>query len=307
MRLIPPFVLTLSLAGFAAGAALADDDAAKPAAGTDAPAAEASEAAEAGPPADASTVVATVNGEEIKLGDMISIRSELPAQYQSIPDAVLYSGLLSQMTDQILLRQAAERSGFADRPLIKRGLEIQRTSYLAELYTRERLNEILTDEALEAEYKKRYLDPEEPAMVRAAHILVETEEEAKAVAEAARADGADFAALAKEKSTGPSGPRGGDLGWFAKGQMVPEFETAVFALKPGEVSEPVQTQFGWHVIKLVSVAPPMEEVREQLIGEMTREITGAVVAALREDAEIDTPEDMPGLDQLRNDALITDE
>ena len=306
MRLIRPLLLTLSIAGLAAHAMA--EETPKTSEETQAQAAEgAADAGEAAPAATASTVVASVNGEAITLGDMIAIRAELPAQYQAIPDRVLYEGLLSQMTDQILLRQAAERSGLADKPLIQRGLRIQRTSYLAELYTRDRLNELMSEETVESAYEKRYLDAEEPAMIRASHILVETEEEAKEIAEAARADGADFAELAKEKSTGPSGPRGGDLGWFPKGQMVPEFETAVFALSPGEVSDPVQTQFGWHVIKLVSNAPPLEEVREQLIGEMTSEITRAVIAALRDNAEIETPEGMPGLDQLRDDQLILEE
>lgn len=258
-------------------------------------------------PVNAETVVATVNGEDILLGDLIAIRAELPAQYQSIPDAVLYSGLLSQIVDQTLLKQAAERSGLADRASIQRGLRIQRTSYLAEFYTRDRLNEQITEDTLAAEYRKRYVEGDAKGSINASHILVETEEKAKEIAELARAEGADFAALAKEHSTGPSGPNGGDLGWFGQGQMVPAFNDAVFSMEVGQVSDPVQTQFGWHIIRLNADTPPLDQVREELIGQMTAEVTEAVIAALRDAGEIVVVEDQPGLDSLRNDALIADE
>lgn len=257
--------------------------------------------------ANAETVVASVNGEDILLGDLIAIRAELPSQYQSIPDAVLYSGLLTQIIDQTLLRQAAERAGIDERASIRRGLEFQRTSFLAEFYTRERLNEQISEESLALEYKKRYVDAEERTQINASHILVETEEKAQEIAGLARAEGADFAALAKEHSTGPSAPRGGDLGFFGPGQMVPAFDAAVFALEVGEISEPIETQFGWHVIRLNADHPPLEQVREALIGEMTNEITQSIVAALRDAGDIAVPEDQPGLDQLRNDELIADE
>lgn len=257
-------------------------------------------------PVTADTVLATVNSEEITLGDLIALRAQLPAQYQSIPDAVLYSGLLAQIIDQTMMRQAAEKEGLDQLKSIQRGLKFQRMSYLAEFYAREKLNEQINEETLAAEYKKRYIDSEERTLINASHILVETEEEALALVEQARAEGADFANLAKENSTGPSGPQGGDLGWFGKGQMVPPFDLAVFELEPGEISDPVQTEFGWHVIRLNQDYPPLEQVREELIGEMTEELTQAVIAGLREEGEIVVMEDQPGLNQLRNDELIAD-
>ncbi|MFV0474966.1 MAG: hypothetical protein ACK5MQ_12295 [Pikeienuella sp.] len=101
-------------------------------------------------PADPDQVIATVNGEEVTLRDLIALRAELPAQYQSIADDMLYTGLLEQITSQILLRQAAENAGLPERPEIRRGLAIQRTSFLAELFVRDRLNEAITPEAVEA-------------------------------------------------------------------------------------------------------------------------------------------------------------
>ena len=146
--------------------------------------------------------------------------------------------------------------------------------------------------------------------VHARHILVATEDEAKAVAEEIAA-GADFAETAKARSTGPSGPRGGDLGWFAKGAMVPEFADAAFALKPGEVSAPVQTQFGWHVIKLedrrVKPAPTFEEMREELTQQLQTKAAEAAVLAARESAEVERPENAPAASAIRRDDLLIPE
>ncbi|MEM7270310.1 MAG: peptidylprolyl isomerase [Pseudomonadota bacterium] len=259
--------------------------------------------------ANADTVIATVNGETVTLGDIIALRAELPPQYQSIPDTRLYEGLTQNLINQILLRQAAERAGFADRKAIQRGLTIQRTSYLAELYTRERIEEQVTSEAVEARYASKYLaNKSDEIEWNAAHILVEEEANANEIAALARADGADFAELAKEHSTGPSGPRGGDLGWFGGGQMVPPFEAAVTALEPGAVSDPIQTQFGWHVILLkeqrTKQPPSLAETYEEIAGELAREVTDGMVAALKEGDAVVEVEGQPGLDQLRNDDLL---
>jgi peptidyl-prolyl cis-trans isomerase C len=116
-------------------------------------------------------------------------------------------------------------------------------------------------------YEEQYAGQDAGDEYNASHILVETQEEANAIKEEL-ANGADFAEMARERSTGPSGPGGGSLGWFGKGMMVPSFEEAVVALAPGAVSDPVETQFGWHVIKLNETrktqAPALEEVREEL-------------------------------------------
>lgn len=262
-------------------------------------------------PADPGMVVATVNGEEVALADLIALRAELPQQYQSIPDGVLYDGLVEQISNQILLRQAAEKAGVADRPAVKRGLNFQRTSYLADLYVRERLNKELTEESVNAAYRSEFVEAPAVTEYKARHVLVKDEETAKTVAEKANAEGADFAALAAEYSTGPSAPKGGDLGWFAEGQMVPAFQEAALALEPGEVSAPVETEFGWHVILLEDTreqpTPPLSEVREEIVTQMTREITQDVIGGIREDAEIEVKEGQPGLDQLRNDALVSEE
>ncbi len=126
--------------------------------------------------------------------------------------------------------------------------------------------------------------------MKARHILVKTEEAALEIIERL-GRGSDFAELAQEKSTGPSGAQGGDLGYFPKGQMVPEFDKALSTMKKGDISEPVKTNFGWHVIKLEdkrqSKAPAFEEVKDRLKSGMIREKATQVLLGLRETAKID--------------------
>jgi peptidyl-prolyl cis-trans isomerase C len=148
----------------------------------------------------------------------------------------------------------------------------------------------ITDEELQAEYDAQYAAADPVEEFNASHILVETEEEAQALIDAL-GEGADFAELAAENSIGPSGPNGGQLGWFTAGMMVPEFEAAVFELEAGEVSAPVQTQFGWHVILLNDMreqAPPaLEQVRAELIEGLRRARVDAASTSLMGEAEIE--------------------
>lgn len=300
-RFLPPrFFMVLGFAAFAGLAHAQTTEA--PAPETAADATTDSEAGVTG-----QTVVARVNGQEITIGDIVALRSELPSQYQSIPDRQLYDGLINQMINQILLSQAATNTGMEDRPSVKRGLELQRMSYLAELFARERIDAAITSEAVETEYVRRFAEEEPKLEFNAAHILVPEEEVAKEIAELARGD-ADFAELAKERSTGPSGPNGGNLGWFGDGQMVPAFEAGVKALEVGGVSDPIQTQFGWHVIKLIETRekapPPLSEIYQELAGDMARQITDGMVEELREAGTVEFVEGQPGLGSLRNDKLI---
>ena len=184
---------------------------------------------------------------------------------------------------------------------------MQRMSYLAELYARERIDAAITSDAVETEYARRYAQEEPKLEYNASHILVPEEETANEIAAEARG-GADFAELAKAKSTGPSGPNGGNLGWFGDGQMVPEFEAGVKSLEAGGISDPIQTQFGWHVIRLnetrEKAPPPLSEVFQELAGDMARQITDAMVEALREEGDVQFMEGDPGLTKLRDDSLI---
>lgn len=234
---------------------------------------------------DASTVLATVNGTEITLGHMLALRSRLPEQFQSIPDQQLYDGILEQLITQQALSDAAGETPAA-LALI---LENERRAIMASERIDALLGEAMTDEALQEAYDARFADFEPSTEYNAAHILVETEETATDLIAQIEA-GADFATLAQENSTGPSGPNGGDLGWFGPGMMVPPFEQAVMALDVGGVSAPVQTQFGWHVITLKetrdTTPPPLDAVRQELMEGLRESVVGGFVDSARAEADV---------------------
>lgn len=262
-QIAAPFVLSTALAG----AALAQDDTAP----------------------DASTVIATVNGTEITLGEMLIARSQLPPQYQQLPPDALFDGLLEQLVNQQLLADALDE----DPLRLTLALQNEARSLRAGEVVSEIYEEAVSDEAVQEAYDAMYAEMEPQMEYNAAHILVETEEEAAEI-KTLLDDGADFAALAQERSTGPSGPNGGALGWFGQGMMVAPFEEAVMALEVGEVSDPVQTQFGWHVITLNETrnqdAPPLDAVRNELIGSLQQQALEARLAELTEAASVELPE-----------------
>lgn len=236
---------------------------------------------------DLGTVVATVNGETITLGHIVVARATLPEQYQTLPADVLFRGILDQLISQTALAQSFE-GDLPDRVTLS--LDNETRSLVAAEVVEQILADAVTPEAVDNLYQERYILQDQGQEYSAAHILVETEETANEI----KTDldgGADFAALAREKSTGPSGPRGGDLGWFGKGVMVPEFEAAVTSLEPGQISNPIQTQFGWHIVKLNEIrkadAPELETVRAELEQEVRNMVMEQSIEALTEQADID--------------------
>lgn len=232
--------------------------------------------------ASADTVVATVNGTDITLAHMIVLKQRLPAQYQSLPGEVLFEGILDQLVQQTLLGESIEQLS----PGSLASLENEERALKASEVIQTISEAVVTEEAVEAAYQETYIDGGSASEFNAAHILVATEEEALAIIEELEG-GADFATVAQEKSTGPSGPSGGDLGWFGLGQMVAPFEAAVVAMEPGAISAPVQTQFGWHVIKLNDTRfPPLEAVRADLITQLRQVAIEARVAELTVGADI---------------------
>ena len=216
----------------------------------------------------ADTVVAEVDGVKITIGHMIAARDTLPPQYLALPDDVLFTGILDQIIQQTALAKLGEENITRRDRLV---IENERRAYLAGAVLDATAESAVTDAAIAEAYAARYAGSEPSKEFNAAHILVETEDEAKTIRDEI-AGGADFTAMAKERSVGPSGPNGGELGWFSTGMMVKPFEDAVIALEPGEVSDPVQTQFGWHVIRLNETrmveAPALDQVREELASEI---------------------------------------
>jgi peptidyl-prolyl cis-trans isomerase C len=215
------------------------------------------------------TVLVSVNGEDITVGNIISFQSRLSDQYQSMEDSVLFDGILKQLIQQTILSQKVNIH--SDR--IKYALENQTRAFLStELVGNLSETEVIESE-IESLYVKFSTDIERKKEYNASHILVETETEAKELLLRLK-NGVDFSELAKTYSTGPSGAQGGNLGWFGQGAMVPTFENAVIKLKIDELSVPVQTQFGWHLIKLNDVrktpVPTIAEVRKELITEIKK-------------------------------------
>jgi peptidyl-prolyl cis-trans isomerase C len=215
------------------------------------------------------TVLVSVNGEDITVGNIISFQSRLSDQYQSMEDSVLFDGILKQLIQQTILSQKVNIH--SDR--IKYALENQTRAFLStELVGKLSEIEVIESE-IESLYVKFSTDIERKKEYNASHILVETETEAEELLLSLK-NGADFSELAKTYSTGPSGAQGGNLGWFGQGAMVPTFENAVIKLKIDELSVPVQTQFGWHLIKLNDVrktpVPTIAEVRKELITEIKK-------------------------------------
>jgi peptidyl-prolyl cis-trans isomerase C len=236
-------------------------------------------------------VVAKVDGVEIRRSELIIAAEGLPQQYRQIPMQMLYAPLLNQLIDRKLIAIEADKAKLADDPEIQKRLAVQRERVLQEAFLARELKTKVTDARLKAQYKKTSKDGDRETEVRARHILVDNEAEAKKLSTEAKAGG-DFAAMAKAKSKDPGAANGGDLGYFKREQMVPEFATAAFALKPGEISSPVKSPYGWHVIKIEDrrqAAPPsfeasVDELREQVAEEVVTEM----LAGLRSKAKVET-------------------
>lgn len=240
------------------------------------------------------SVVATVNGTEITLGEMIQAAAQLPPEYRQLPPETLFQGVMDQLIQQQLLAETVTE--------VPGRVEIAMANLRRQLLAGEVVNRIgaeaLTDDAVQAAYDAAFAGMLPSTEYNAAHILVATEEEA--IGLIARIEGGeDFAALAQELSldTG-SGSAGGELGWFGVGMMVPEFEAAVIALaesgESGAISPPVQTQFGWHIVRLNESRPQeaatLDELRPELETQLRNDAVQARLDELAAGATIVRPE-----------------
>jgi peptidyl-prolyl cis-trans isomerase C len=252
----------------------------------------------------AETVVATVNGTQITLGQMIALRETLPEQYQSLPDDVLFKGIMDQLVQQEVLRQSVTDLSPRDTASI----ENDQRGYVSGVAIQAIVRDAVTDEALQAAYDARFKDALPVTEYNAAHILVATQEEADKL-KADLAGGADFAELAKASSTDTgSGANGGDLGWFGPGMMVKPFEDAVIAATVGQVAGPVQSDFGWHLILVketrVAANPTLDQIRDELAAEIENAAIEARLAELQTAATITRDGEAIDPTILKNSALI---
>ena len=235
-------------------------------------------------------LVATINGEKIWLDQVMQAAEGLPPEYRNKPMQEYFGDIVADIIDTKLAAKAGEAAKLTDDPLVQDAMKLAGERILAEAWLAVTVREKMTDEALQQAYDTFVADEASREQITASHILVAAKDDAVAIIKNLN-DGADFAEIAKEKSTGPSGPNGGELGTFGRGQMVPAFETAAFALPAGGFSAtPVQTQFGWHVIKVsekaVKPAPSFDDMRDQLVNSLSRQHLGRVIEGLRADQSI---------------------
>lgn len=260
------------------------------------PAATPAPAQPAAPPAlqtPADGILARVQGVEIRQADLDAAEEDIGGQTtaQMSPEQKR-EYLLSFVIDLTLAAKAAEQRNVQDGPDFARKMTYYRNKLLVETLLNTETRTRVTEEEMRKIYdeQRARITPEDE--VRARHILVETEEEAKALIAQIRG-GADFEAVAKEKSKDPGGARnGGDLGFFTKGQMVPEFAEAAFAMQAGQLSQaPVKSQFGWHIIKVEErrqrQIPSFEQVRGQIEDFLTRRVQADLVQKLRSEAQVE--------------------
>lgn len=238
----------------------------------------------------ADTVVATVNGKAITLGNMIVARESLPDQYKALPNETLFKGVLDQLIQQTALEQS-----LGDKITKQQTLQIEndRRGYLSNIALQTVVAGAVTDAALQAAYDLKFKDSAPQTEYSAAHILVDSEEKAKEL-KTQLDGGADFAELAKANSTDTgSGANGGDLGWFGLGAMVKPFEEAVVAAEVGKVTAPVKSDFGWHLILVketrIAEKPTLDELRDELAADIENKAVEAHVKSLTDAAKIEKP------------------
>ncbi|MEJ8475751.1 peptidylprolyl isomerase [Roseibium algae] len=225
--------------------------------------------------AEPGDVVAKVGNSEITEADLAFAAQDLGAELKRFPPAQWRAILLDVLVDMELLAEAAKNADIDKDPDFKKQVDFLTLRALRNAYLAQKIDGAITEEEVKAAYDKEFADFEGPEEMKARHILVKEKAEAEAIIKDLEG-GADFAELAKEKSTGPSGPNGGDLGYFSKGQMVPPFEEALLKLEKGTFTkEPVETQFGWHVILLEDKRrqekPTFEDVSANLRQNLVRD------------------------------------
>jgi peptidyl-prolyl cis-trans isomerase C len=239
---------------------------------------------------DSDPVLARVNGVDIHQSDLALAEDEVGGNMPQMAPEQKREYLITYLSDVVILAQAADKQKIGDRDDVKHHLAFERNKVLMETLLQDTGKAALTDDAMHKVYDEavKQMPPEEE--VHARHILVPTEQEAKDI-EAELKKGTDFATLAKEKSKDPGAADGGDLGYFTKDQMVPEFSDVAFKLEKGQISDPVHTQFGWHIIKVedkrTKPTPTFDQVRGQIENFVTHKAQAELVENLRKSATIE--------------------
>lgn len=243
------------------------------------------------PQVDPERVIVLIDGIEVTIGMVQQAIAGLPPELlQQFPGEVLMQLMTEQVAVNLLMASKAEEAGLDETPEFEAQMDAFRMQLLADTFIQGEIDSRVTDEAVAEAYEQFVAANPAYDEVSARHILLDTREEAVDTIQALE-DGGDFAELAMERSTGPSGPDGGDLGYFQRERMVPPFADAAFELAVGEYTlEPVETQFGWHVILVEdrrTIEPPaLEEIGEELRASLRQPLTQEVFEDIRDGAEI---------------------
>lgn len=236
-------------------------------------------------------IVAKVDGKDITRVDVYRFIQTMPANLQQLPASTVYPMALEQVINVRLVQNRADASDVMESKEFAQELELSKQQIARNLFLQESVKDKVSDGDIKKAYKEYVSKIPDVEERRASHILLETQEKAQAVIDKLKT-GETFEDLAKSVSIGPTGPKGGDLGYFGKDDMVPEFGKAAFSMKKGDVSkEPVQTQFGWHVIKVTDARqrpkPTLEQLKPTLQAELGREALDQQIQSWRDKASIE--------------------
>ena len=247
--------------------------------------------AQTSPVAAPDPVVAKVGGTEIHGSDLTEAAQTLPEELRGMPQQMLYPMLLDQLVDRRIIVLAARKQNLQNDPAVKKQIDRATDNAMQNALLSRDIAPTLTDDAIKARYDRDFAGKQGEEEIHARHILVPDEAQAKSIVAQLKAGG-DFAELAKQNSKDPGAATGGDLGFFKKSDMLPEFAEAAFALKPGEYTEvPVQTRFGWHVIKLeerrAAPAASLEQVRDEIRQGLIQEGVTKVLTAAKEGVKVE--------------------
>ena len=233
--------------------------------------------------------VVTVNGMAITYDDISMVENELMGLVGQLPERQRFETLVSFMVERLLAANAARAAGLENSAEVEKRVSFLKQKALQDVYVGQLLMERVDEASLTAYYQENIVDGPKQEEVRARHILVDSREEAEAVIAAVK-NGGDFIELAKKRSKGPSGAGGGDLGYFDRDAMVAPFSEAAFKLKKGKISAPVNTQFGWHVIKLedrrTKPTPALDDVRDQIYQILIGEARRGIYEEMRQGADV---------------------
>ncbi len=237
-------------------------------------------------------IVAIVDGTKFTYSQVMEMKASLPKQFQSESDDKLFPALVNQAIDNYLINKAAQASGEAEKPEVKKAIEKATEGIIAQAYLMDKIKPIITDAAVQAKFAEVIKNFPKEKEVQVSHILVGDESTAKAVIKALK-NGTDFKKLAQQKSTDETAKEGGGLGFFRKAELPPPLADAAFAMTPGSYSQaPIKTDFGWHVLKVEGFRdaepPKFEEVQKELKALMMQEAIVGLLKDLRSTAKVET-------------------